>query len=183
MQRSHLAIFFFCFFFLALSYVFCLPIHYLMFFWVSKVSKNDQKMFHQKIYLRKRSYGNNWLFLSWTCFSKKRKHLSMNNHFLSLLILLMSIKIKLKETWGHRKSYKCIKCSKGNRKFISKKLLKNANKGSYIKYAGGGSGRRRVLFGLWIILGICWWAMMKYFSKFFWATKYFLMFYFRNFIF
>ena len=61
----------------------------------------------------------------------------MNNHFLSLLILLMSIKIKLKETWGHRKSYKCIKCSKGNRKFISKKLLKNANKGSYIKYAGG----------------------------------------------
>ena len=41
-----------------------------------------QKVFNQKFYLRENFGSNNCLCLLWTCLSKKRKHLWLNNHFL-----------------------------------------------------------------------------------------------------
>ena len=43
-----------------------------------------QERFNQKIYLRGKSGSSNYLFLLWMRLSKKKKNLSLNNHFLPL---------------------------------------------------------------------------------------------------
>ena len=62
------------------------------------------KKFNEKIYLREKFDSSNYLCLLWTGLSLRResRYLSMNNHFLSLLILLISArKINLKGIYGH----------------------------------------------------------------------------------
>ena len=59
-----------------------------------------QKAFNQKTYPKERSDSNNCNVLLWTCFSKKRNYLSLNNHFVPKLKLLMSTENKLKRKHG-----------------------------------------------------------------------------------
>ena len=78
---------------LALSSVICRPIHL---FYVSVGFQKYQKIFNQKIYPRERYDSNICFVLLWTCLYKKANHLSLNNHFVPLLKLLMSTENKLK---------------------------------------------------------------------------------------
>ena len=84
---------------LALFSVICRPIHL---FYVSCVFQKYQKIFNQKIYPRERCSNNKCFVLLWTCLYKKANHLSLNNHFVPLLKLLMSTENKLKRKHGHR---------------------------------------------------------------------------------
>ena len=59
-------------------------------------------MFNQNIYPRERRDSTKCFVLLWTCLYKKENHLLLNNHFVPLLKLLMSIENKLKRKHGHR---------------------------------------------------------------------------------
>ena len=83
---------------LALSSVICWPIHL---FYASCGFKKYQKMFNQKIYPRERCSNNKCFVLLWTCLYKKANHLSLNNHFVPLLKLLISTENKQKWKHGH----------------------------------------------------------------------------------
>ena len=78
---------------LALSSVICRPIHL---FYVSVGFQKYQKIFIQKIYSRERCDSNKCFVLLWTCLYKKAIHLSLNNHVVPLLKLLMSTENRLK---------------------------------------------------------------------------------------
>ena len=60
-------------------------------------------MFNQKIYARERCDSSKCFVMLWTCFYKKANHLSLNNHFVPLLKLLMATENKLKRKDGHSK--------------------------------------------------------------------------------
>ena len=102
---------------LALSSVICWPIH------LSDASvglQKYQKIFHQKIYPRERCDNNKCFVLLWTCLYKKANHLSLNNHFVPLLKLLMSTENKLKRKHGHSHREKVGSlCQKCKRKWIT----------------------------------------------------------------
>ena len=90
MQRQHLVIFFACFGSLVCdlstkSFILCFA-----------EFQKYQKIFNQKIYPRERCDSNKCFVLLWTCLYKKANHLSLNNHFVPLLKLLMSTENKLK---------------------------------------------------------------------------------------
>ena len=55
------------------------------------------------------SDSNKCFVLLWTCLYEKANHLSLNNHFMPLLKLLMSTENKLKRKHGHRKLVKSAK--------------------------------------------------------------------------
>ena len=83
---------------LALSSVICRPNHL---FYASVGFQKYQKIFNQKIYPRERCDSNKCFVLLWTCLYKKANHLSLNNHFVPLLKLLMFTENKLKRKHGH----------------------------------------------------------------------------------
>ena len=60
-------------------------------------------MFNQKICPRERCDSSKCFVLLWTYLYKKANHLSLNNHFVPVLKLLMSTEIKLKRKHGHSK--------------------------------------------------------------------------------
>ena len=66
----------------ALSSVICLPNHL---FYVSAGFQKYQKIFNQKNCPRERCDSNKCFVLLWTCLHRKANHLSLNNHFVSLL--------------------------------------------------------------------------------------------------
>ena len=102
---------------LALSSVICRPIHL---FYVSVGFQKYQKIFNQKIYPRERYDSNICFVLLWTCLYKKANHLSLNNHFVPLLKLLMSTENKLKRKHGHSHREKVGSlCQKCKRKWIT----------------------------------------------------------------
>ena len=78
---------------LTLSAVICRPIHL---FYASVGFQKYQKIFNQQIYPRERCDSKKCFVLLWTCLYKKANHLSLNNHFVPLLKLLMSTENKLK---------------------------------------------------------------------------------------
>ena len=93
-----------------------------------------QKIFNQKIYPRERCDSNKCFVLLWTCLYKKANHLSLNNHFVPLLKLLISTENKLKGKHGlsHRENMDIVKlepslCQKCKRKSITF-FLKNFQK-------------------------------------------------------
>ena len=95
---------------LALSSVICRPIHLC---YASCGFQKYQKMFNQKIYPRERCDNSKCFALLWTCLYKKANHLSLNNHFVSLLKLLIPTENKLKRKHGHRKKVgACQKCKR-----------------------------------------------------------------------
>ena len=59
-------------------------------------------MFNQKIYRRERCDSNKCFVLLWTYLHQNANHLSLDNHFVPLLKLLMSTENKLKRKHGHR---------------------------------------------------------------------------------
>ena len=71
----------------------CRPNHL---FYASVRFQKNQKIFNQKIYSRKRCDSDKCFVLLWTCLYKKVNHLSLNNHYVPLLKLLMSTENKLK---------------------------------------------------------------------------------------
>ena len=102
---------------LALSSVICRPIHLC---YASCGFQKYQKMFNQKIYPRERCDNNKCFVLLWTCLYKKANHLSLNNHFVPLLKLLMSTENKLKRKHGHSHREKVGSlCQKCKRKWIT----------------------------------------------------------------
>ena len=83
-------------------------------------------MFNQKIYPRERCDNNKCFVLLWTCLYKKANHLSLNNHFVPLLKLLMSTENKLKRKHGHREKVGSLsKVQKKMDNFFLKEFLKN----------------------------------------------------------
>ena len=101
---------------LALSSVICRPIHL---FYASGFQKY-QKIFNQKIYPRERCVSNKCFVLLWTCLDKKANHLSLNNHFVPLLEVLMYTENKLKRKHGHSHREKVGNlCQKCKRKWIT----------------------------------------------------------------
>ena len=115
-QRQHLVIFFVSFgsFFCDLStkpFILCFA-----------GFQKYQKIFNQKIYQRERCDSNKcFVFLS-TCLYKKANHLSLNNHFVPLLKLLMSTenKLKRKHENSHREKVGTGSlCQKCKRKWIT----------------------------------------------------------------
>ena len=114
MQRQHFVIFFACF-----GSLFCdlsTNSFILCFYWVSKISQ----IFNQKIYPRERCDSNKCFVLLWTCPCKKANHLSLNDHFVPLLKLLMSTENKLKKKHGHNHREKVGSlCQKCKRKLIT----------------------------------------------------------------
>ena len=102
---------------LALSSVICRPNHL---FYASVGFQKYQKIFNQKIYPRERCDSNKCFVLLWTCLYKKANHLSLNNHFVPLLKLLMSTENKLKRKHGHSHREKVGSlCQKCKRKWIT----------------------------------------------------------------
>ena len=99
---------------LALSSVICWPIHL---FYASCGFQKYQKMFNQKIYPRERCDNNKCFVLLWMCLCKKANHLSLNNHFMPLLKLLMSTENKLKRKHGYREKVGSL--SKVQKKWIT----------------------------------------------------------------
>ena len=102
---------------LALSSVICGPIHL---FYASVGFQKYQKIFNQKIYPRQRCDSNKCFVLLWTFLYNKATHLSLNNHFVHLLKLLMSTENKLKRKHGHSHREKVGSlCQKCKRKWIT----------------------------------------------------------------
>ena len=101
---------------LGLSSVFYRPIHL---FYASVGFQKYQEIFNQKIYPRERCDSNKCFVLLWTCLYKKANHLSLNNHFVPLLKLLMSTENKLKQNSDReiaieKNSEVCVKRAKEN---------------------------------------------------------------------
>ena len=94
MQRQYLVIFFACF---GSLFVICRPNHL---FRASVGFQKYQKIFNQKIYPRERCDSNKYFVLLWTGLYKKGNHLSLNNHFVTLLKLLISTEKKLNRKHG-----------------------------------------------------------------------------------
>ena len=120
---------------LALLSMICRPIHL---FYASAGFQKYQKIFNQKIYPRERCDSNKCFVLLWTCLYKKANHLSLNNHFVPLLKLLISTENKLKGKHGlsHRENMDIVKlepslCQKCKRKSITF-FLKNFQKNTEI---------------------------------------------------
>ena len=105
-------IFFAC---LALSSVICRPNRL---FCASAGFQKYQKIFNQKIYPRQRCDSNRCFVLLWTCLCKSANHLSLNNHFVPSLKLLMSTENKIKQKHGHSQREKkleaCVESAKEN---------------------------------------------------------------------
>ena len=102
---------------LALSSVICRPIHL---FFASVAFQKFHKIFNQNIYPRERCDSSKCFVLLWTCLNKKANRLSLNNHFVPLLKLLMSTENKLQRNHGHSHREKVgILCQKCKRNWIT----------------------------------------------------------------
>ena len=88
----------------------CRPIHL---FYASGGFQKYQKIFNQKIYPKQRCDSIKFFVLLWTFLFKKATHLSLNNHSVPLLKLLMSTENKLKRKLAIVKEKKLGACVKG----------------------------------------------------------------------
>ena len=82
-------------------------------------------MVNQKIYAMERCDKNKCFVLLWTCLYYKTNHLSLNNHFVPLLKLLISTENKRKRKHGHREKVGSLsKVQKKMDKFFLKEFKK-----------------------------------------------------------
>ena len=102
---------------LALSSVICRPNHL---FYASVGFHNYQKIFNQKIYPMERCDTVTNVLSCYGHVYKKANHLSLNNHFVPLMKLLMSTENKPKRKQGHIHREKVGSlCQKCKRKWIT----------------------------------------------------------------
>ena len=108
---------FFCV--LALSFVIYRPTHL---FYVSYRFQKHQKMFNENSYRRERCNSNKCFVLLWTCLYKKTNHLSLNDHVVPLLNLLMSTENK---QWHREKVGGFSRAQMKMEFFFSERIKKN----------------------------------------------------------